>query len=80
MLGWLWTKGRARLKTLTELPQIPLQIPQPDGTRVPIMLQAAQQAEDDVLAVQRMVQEAMGLSQAFHAGAVAGGMKPMRVP
>jgi hypothetical protein len=38
MLGWLWKKGRARLKTLAELPQIPLQIPQPDGTRVPIVL------------------------------------------
>jgi len=38
MLGWLWKKGRARLKTLAELPQIPLQLPQPDGTRVPIAL------------------------------------------
>jgi hypothetical protein len=38
MLGWLWKKGRARLKTLAELPQTPLQIPQPDGTRVPIVL------------------------------------------
>ncbi len=37
MLGWLWKKGRARLKTLVELPQTPLQIPQPDGTRVPIV-------------------------------------------
>jgi hypothetical protein len=37
------------------------------------MLQAAQQAEDDLLAVQRIAREAMGLSQAFHAGAVAGG-------
>ncbi len=37
------------------------------------MLQAAQQAEDDLLAVQCVAQEAMGLSQAFHAGAVAGG-------
>jgi hypothetical protein len=35
------------------------------------MLQAAQQAEDDLLAVQRVAQEAMGLSQAFHAGATA---------
>jgi len=34
----LWKKGRVRLKTLAELPQIPLQIPQPDGTRVPIVL------------------------------------------
>ena len=38
------------------------------------MLQAAQQAKDDVLAVQRIAREAMGLSQAFHAGAVAGGV------
>jgi hypothetical protein len=31
------------------------------------MLQAAQQAEDDLHAVQRVAQEAVGLSQAFHA-------------
>ncbi len=31
-------KGKARLKTLSELPQKPLQIPQPDGMRVPIVL------------------------------------------
>jgi len=37
------------------------------------MLQAAQQAEDDHLAIQRVAREAMGLSQTFHAGAVAGG-------
>jgi hypothetical protein len=24
MLGWLWKKGKARLKTLSELPQVPL--------------------------------------------------------
>jgi hypothetical protein len=35
------------------------------------MLQAAQQAKDDLLAVQRVAREAMGLSQAFHAGATA---------
>ena len=38
------------------------------------MLQAAQQAKDNVLAVQRVAREAMGLSQAFHVGAVAGGV------
>ena len=37
------------------------------------MLQAAQQAEDDHLAIQRVAREAMGLSQTFHAGAVAAG-------
>ncbi len=40
------------------------------------MLQAAQQAKDDLLSVQRVAREAMGLSQAFHAGAVAGGPPP----
>jgi hypothetical protein len=38
MLGWIWKKGEARLKTLYELPQTPLYIPQLDGTRVPIRL------------------------------------------
>ncbi len=38
------------------------------------MLQATQQAKDNVLAVQRVAREAMGLSQAFHAGVVAGGV------
>jgi hypothetical protein len=36
------------------------------------MLQAAQQAEDDLHAVQRIAREAVGLSQAFHAGATGG--------
>ena len=41
------------------------------------MLQAAQQAEDDHLAIQRVAREAMGLSQAFHTGAAAtGGAAP----
>jgi hypothetical protein len=40
MLGWIWKKGKARLKTLYELPQNPLYIPQPDETRVPIQLKA----------------------------------------
>ncbi len=40
------------------------------------MLQAAQQAKDDHLSVQRVAREAVGLSQAFHAGAVAGGPPP----
>jgi hypothetical protein len=40
------------------------------------MLQAAQQAEDDLLSIQRVAREAVGLSQAFHAGAVAGGPPP----
>jgi hypothetical protein len=32
MLGWVWKEGKAHLKTLYELPQDPLYIPQPDGT------------------------------------------------
>jgi hypothetical protein len=38
MLGWIWKKGKAGLKTLYELPQTPLCIPQLDGTRVLIQL------------------------------------------
>jgi hypothetical protein len=36
------------------------------------MLQAAQQADDDLHAVQRVAQEAVGMSQAFHASATKG--------
>jgi hypothetical protein len=45
MLGWIWKKGKARLKTLYELPQNPLYIPQPDGTRVTIQLKAISDPE-----------------------------------
>jgi hypothetical protein len=45
MLSWIWKKGKARLKTLYELPQNPLYIPQPDGTRVPIQLKAISDQE-----------------------------------
>jgi hypothetical protein len=45
MLGWIWKKAKARLKTLYELPQNPLYIPQPDGTRVPIHLKAISDPE-----------------------------------
>jgi hypothetical protein len=38
MLGWIWKKCKARLKTLYELPQTPLYIPQLDITPVPIQL------------------------------------------
>ena len=40
MLGWILKKGKARLKTLAELPQTQtsLYIPQPDGTKVPISI------------------------------------------
>ena len=40
MLGWIWKKGKAHLKTLAELPQTQtsLYIPQPDGTKVPISI------------------------------------------
>ncbi len=36
MLGWIWKKGKAHLKTLYELPQSPLYIPHLDRTQVPI--------------------------------------------
>jgi hypothetical protein len=45
MLGWIWKKGKAHLKTLYELPQNPLYIPQPDETRVPIQLKAISDPE-----------------------------------
>jgi hypothetical protein len=38
-------KGKACLKTLYELPQDPLNIPQQDGTRVPIRLKAISDPE-----------------------------------
>ncbi len=40
------------------------------------MFQAAQQAKDDLHSVQRIAQEALGMSQAFHAGAVSGDTPP----
>jgi hypothetical protein len=40
MLGWVWKKEKACLKTLYELPQDSLYIPQQDGTRVTIRLKA----------------------------------------
>jgi hypothetical protein len=45
MLGWIWKKGKVRLKTLYELPQNPLYIPQPDRTRVPIQLKVISDPE-----------------------------------
>jgi hypothetical protein len=45
MLSWIWKKGKASLKTLYELPQNPLYIPQPDRTRVPIQLKAISDPE-----------------------------------
>jgi hypothetical protein len=45
MLGWIWKKGEARLKALYELPQNPLYIPWPDGTRVPIQQKAISDPE-----------------------------------
>jgi hypothetical protein len=45
MLGWIWKKGKARLKTPYELPQNPLYIPQPDGTKVPIHLKTISDPE-----------------------------------
>ncbi len=40
MLNWIWKYGKARLKTLYELQQNPLYIPQSNGTRVLIHLKA----------------------------------------
>jgi hypothetical protein len=45
MLGWEWKKGKAHLKTLYELPQDQLYIPQQDGTKVPIRLKAISDPE-----------------------------------
>jgi hypothetical protein len=45
MLVWICKKGKARLKTMHELPQNPLYIPQPDGTRVPIHLKSISDPE-----------------------------------
>ena len=38
MLGWKWVRGEACLKSLTELLQEPLLIPQPNGIDAPISL------------------------------------------
>ena len=45
MLSWIWKKGKACLKTLYELPQDSLYIPQQDGTRVLICLKAISDPE-----------------------------------
>ncbi len=45
MLGWVWKKGKARLKTLYELPQDSLYLPQQDNTRVLICLKAISDPE-----------------------------------
>jgi hypothetical protein len=45
MTGQNWKKGKARLKTLYELPQDLLYIPQQDSTRVPIRLKAISDPE-----------------------------------
>ncbi len=45
MLGWVWKIGKACLKTLYELPQDPLYIPQQDGTIVSIRLKAISDTE-----------------------------------
>jgi hypothetical protein len=45
MLGWIWKKGKTRLKTLYELPQSPLYIPQLDRTQVPIQLKTISDPE-----------------------------------
>ncbi len=45
MLRWIWKKGKACLKTLYELPQTPLYIPQSDGTWVPIRLKTVNDPE-----------------------------------
>jgi hypothetical protein len=47
MLGWVWKKGKAHPKTLFELPQDSLHIPQQDG-RVPIRLTAISDPEKKI--------------------------------
>ena len=48
---WMWKKGKALLKTLSELPQTSLQIPQLDGTRVPICIKNVQQRTSHTMSV-----------------------------
>jgi hypothetical protein len=45
MLGWIWKKGKARLKTLYQFPQTPLYTPQPDRTRVPKQIKTVSDPE-----------------------------------
>jgi hypothetical protein len=49
ILGWIWKKDKARLKTRYDLPQNPLYIPQPDRIRVPIQLKAISDPEKNVV-------------------------------
>jgi hypothetical protein len=41
----IWKKGKAPLKTLSKLPQTPLNIPQPDRTGVPIQIKTVNDPE-----------------------------------
>ncbi len=45
MLGWIWKKGKAHLKTLYELPRSPLYIPQLDKTQVLMQLKTVSDPE-----------------------------------
>jgi hypothetical protein len=45
MFIWVWKKGKVHLKTLYEVPQDPLYIPQQDDTRVQIILKAISDLE-----------------------------------
>jgi hypothetical protein len=45
MLGWKWVRGVARLKSLAELPQFPLMIPQPGGAMAAINLHPVDKLE-----------------------------------
>ena len=45
MLGWKWVRGVARLKSLAELPQFPLMIPQPGGAMAAINLHPVDKPE-----------------------------------
>ena len=45
MLGWIWKKGKASLKTLAELPQTSFYIPQLYGTKVPISIKKCNDPE-----------------------------------
>ncbi len=45
MLGWKWVRGEARLKSLSELPQEPQLISQPNGIDAPISLNPVDKPE-----------------------------------
>jgi len=45
MLSWRWSRGKPLLKKRSQLPSVPLMIPQPDGANVPIALKEVTESE-----------------------------------